>query len=370
MTPDVSTTREYLKLILGGNSEVFNALSSARARVSPRRNQGASEDALEDEGAHEPLVGLARPDGASTRYEGYIPSDPELDQLIEADGDLVGAVIEQSRPVVHLSDLGALVASDVVEPEFLQYVTCAVAPAVGLIVCDDGSCVQALGTAVLVGERCIITNRHLAAAFIASSSFRNVCLLPRCAAAMTYETRPRLDCLPSMRIVEAKIVHPYWDVAILSLDESPEVSPLSLSTRDLRSKPRTQVGLVGYPLVDRTTPLAEQTAIFGRGRGRKSLHLGLARGSCETRSFGSSVNALGHDCSTMQGNSGSPLIAVDTQDIVGIHFGGAYRSMNYAVPSAALAADPRVIDAGVRFHGEFPVPCEVSARAWEQALSG
>jgi endonuclease G len=65
--------------------------------------------------------------------------------------------------------------------------------------------------------------------------------------------------------------------------------------------------------------------------------------------LGKSVDALAHDCSTLGGNSGSALLDIEAETVVGLHFGGEYLVANHAVPTAALAQDRRFADHGVIF---------------------
>lgn len=47
---------------------------------------------------------------------------------------------------------------------------------------------------------------------------------------------------------------------------------------------------------------------------------------------------LGHDCTTLGGNSGSPLISLDRQAVVGLHYAGRYGEGNSAVRVSTLKA--------------------------------
>jgi Trypsin-like peptidase domain len=74
----------------------------------------------------------------------------------------------------------------------------------------------------------------------------------------------------------------------------------------------------------------------------KRLQPGVIRGRAEVQSSGNRVAAITHDASTLGGNSGSPVIDVDTGEVVALHFAGEYLKANYAVPMYELARDPRV----------------------------
>jgi V8-like Glu-specific endopeptidase len=47
---------------------------------------------------------------------------------------------------------------------------------------------------------------------------------------------------------------------------------------------------------------------------------------------------LAHDCSTLGGNSGSPVIELASGRVAGLHFGGQFREANLAVPAAVIQA--------------------------------
>ena len=59
------------------------------------------------------------------------------------------------------------------------------------------------------------------------------------------------------------------------------------------------------------------------------------------------ASALEHDCSTLGGNSGSPLVDLETNLVIGLHFGGTTRWANYAVALWKLVDDPLLKSAGV-----------------------
>ncbi|MGH9248561.1 MAG: trypsin-like serine peptidase, partial [Acidimicrobiales bacterium] len=58
---------------------------------------------------------------------------------------------------------------------------------------------------------------------------------------------------------------------------------------------------------------------------------------------------LRHDCSTLGGNSGSPVFDLASHTVVGLHFGGRYGVGNYAVPLWRMVDDPLVASAGLNF---------------------
>ena len=107
--------------------------------------------------------------------------------------------------------------------------------------------------------------------------------------------------------------------------------------------------MVGYPAFDPRNDTAVQNTVFGGFYYVKRLQPGKLQKRGAIDSFGKSVSAATHDSSTLGGNSGSALVDPATGQVVGLHFAGVYLEANYAVPTAELARDPRVIDAGLRF---------------------
>jgi endonuclease G len=88
------------------------------------------------------------------------------------------------------------------------------------------------------------------------------------------------------------------------------------------------VGTLGYPYKDDRNPLFVD-AIYQDKYGVKRGAVGeliAARG-----------DSIFHDCSTLGGNSGSPVMALETGAVVGLHFTGDFMYRNGAVAAAAAA---------------------------------
>ncbi len=151
------------------------------------------------------------------------------------------------------------------------------------------------------------------------------------------------------------MVHPYWDMALLEVEGLPaDIESLELSQRDVGAEDMVMVAAIGYPAFDTRNDATVQNDLFRHVFGVKRLQPGTAGGTVRTDSFGKSVDAVRHTCSTLGGNSGSALIDLESGKVVALHFGGRYRITNYAVPASALARDGRVVEAGVRFEGNPP----------------
>jgi endonuclease G len=99
---------------------------------------------------------------------------------------------------------------------------------------------------------------------------------------------------------------------------------------------------VGYPALDLRNDVVVQNNIFGGVFNVMRMQAGIVRARAEVQSFENRVAAMTHDASTLGSNSSSPVIDVDTGEVVGLHFAGEYLKANYAVPMFELARDPRV----------------------------
>jgi hypothetical protein len=105
------------------------------------------------------------------------------------------------------------------------------------------------------------------------------------------------------------------------------------------------VYLVGYPWTDNdgATPAATLTAIFGGIFKVKRLQPG-AYGANFDKSF-----AFSHDISTLGGNSGSFVVDLASNSVIGLHFRGKYKLSNYALQLWRLSGVAGVEGKGLNF---------------------
>ena len=124
------------------------------------------------------------------------------------------------------------------------------------------------------------------------------------------------------------------DVALarLSLPQAGGVGlePIPLSSDKLREG--ELVGIVGYPASD---PYRNDPSAMER----------YFRGLYDVKRFspgkllpGEAGDVLSHDCTTLGGNSGSPLISLEKRAVIGLHFAGQYGVGNSAVRAGTLQA--------------------------------
>ncbi len=211
------------------------------------------------------------------------------------------------------------------------------------------------GTGFVVGKNLVMTNRHVAGIFSNGVGTGTLSFKPGHRAGIDFLKeldRPQVAAFQVKRVV---MVHPYWDMALLVVEELPEnVKPLQLSLRDIAGNAMIEVAAIGYPAFDTRNDRDVQNDLFRNTFGVKRLQPGTLGGRRETESFGKLVSAVLHNCSTLGGNSGSALVDMNNGEVVALHFGGRYGDTNYGVPTSELSRDQRVIDAGVTFRGTAP----------------
>lgn len=228
------------------------------------------------------------------------------------------------------------------------------------------------GTGFLVGERLLLTNRHVASAFIAERGMAAVRFetLYKTWAAPRRERDPAESPSAELLVRGALWVHPYWDAALLEIEPSDvlkDIEPLELVAEEPKSLQGRKIVVVGHPYkgsyeMNSQGPIDERDIFGGEAvRGVKRAQPGELRGT----TLRNALRVLEHDASTLQGNSGSPVLDLDTGKIIGLHYSGLYLQGNYAVPSWELARDTRVSGSRVRFAGT-PRPDQdpVVLRAW------
>ncbi|MGW6454951.1 trypsin-like serine peptidase [Streptomyces sp. NPDC055078] len=206
-----------------------------------------------------------------------------------------------------------------------------------------------LGTAFLVSPDAVLTNRHIAVEFArgadAEWTFRYG-MSARVTTGEEYGTLPPGGS--AYDITEVLGIHQDVDMALLRISPAADggglPTPLPIAGEgpaDLRGRP---VYCVGYPAYDgrRNEPEA-MSRIFMDIYNVKRLQPGTLTDLLPERSV------LMHDCSTLGGNSGSPVFDLTDHRVLGLHFGGRYGTGNYAVPLWRMADDPLLRRAEVNF---------------------
>lgn len=225
-------------------------------------------------------------------------------------------------------------------------------PLIGRIELPAESGIPFGGTGFVVGKGLIMTNRHVAELFARGVGTNGLRLKPGMSAGINL----RREVIPTPEVVDLEVVrivmiHPFWDMALLQVNGLPEDRWLKLSTQHTEDLIGRDIAVIGYPAQDRRNDMDLQNEIFGGVYNVKRLQPGKLDPQRRISSFGNAVDAATHDASTLGGNSGSAVIDVQSGKILALHFAGLYLDANFAVPTAELARDQRVVDSGVCFDG-------------------
>jgi hypothetical protein len=215
-------------------------------------------------------------------------------------------------------------------------------PLVGRIELPSSTLIPYAGAGFVVGEGLIATNRHVAEEF--SRGLGLTIQYRGGDAAIDFKRQidtPEDDRSAYFAVSGVEMIHPYWDMALLRVDGLPTDRMLRLSVRSPEGLVGRNIVVVGYPARDPRNDLELQEKIFGGVYYVKRLQPGVVGGPAEVQSFENRVAVMTHDASTLS-NAGSPVIDVETGEVVALHFAGQYLKANYAVPMFELARDPRV----------------------------
>lgn len=243
-----------------------------------------------------------------------------------------------------------------------------VIPSVGRIELPDNPLYPYGGTGFVVGTNLVMTNRHVAAIFARGLGNRTIAFRTGHKAGVDFLHERGRPTGPTLMVRRVVMIHPYWDMAILEVENLPiDHRPLKLSLAEISDMDGHEIAVIGYPAFDPRNDAAEQDQLFDKQYGIKRLQPGQLHGRSPTESFGKIVSAGTHDCSTLGGNSGSCVIDLASGEIVALHFGGRYQEKNYAVPMLELARDGRVVDLGVNFAGRAPGGTPLWSDWWSKA---
>jgi S1-C subfamily serine protease len=182
-----------------------------------------------------------------------------------------------------------------------------------------------VGTGFLIADGLLATNRHVLAALTSGSE-----VLRPGAARVVFSlelnaTTPSKDVVP---IDGVAAIHPTLDMVLLrvSAPGRPAVTVAPAAAAD-----DSPVVVLGFPGKDPVNNPLFLSGVFGDGFGVKRAALGEVLD-------GTAAPTLFHDCSTTQGNSGSPVFDLNTSHVVGIHRAGFFMYRNEAVDAPALSA--------------------------------
>ena len=269
-----------------------------------------------------------------------------LDKMKKGDTNLTPSEELGLEAIVHLFGRPALLVQDgdfgTLPAEWTQLegkraMLKGILPSVGRVDLTGHHTFEWCGTSFLVGDGILMTNRHVAAIFSALSG-KEWKFSPGVKPRVDYREEYQRDVASEFKIDKVLGVHPTYDLALLSVAKksskgakSPNV--LSLSSKAPKATTDGEVAVIGYPAFDSRNGRNEQLEIFKNIFNVKRLQPGKSTGLKQT------PQVMGHDCSTLGGNSGSCVVDLETGHVIALHFGGQYLKDNVSVPLWKLAKD-------------------------------
>lgn len=181
---------------------------------------------------------------------------------------------------------------------------------------------QNIGTGFLVADDLVLTNHHVVTALSHGADELDEGM----AVIRFYQEVDGPEPVPACAVTEVVKIHPTLDMALVRVRVPDKRPPLTLDTRALPAN--LMVSAIGYPYEDDRNPLFVDAIFEGK--------YGVKRGAFGEL-MGSEAPFIYHDCSTLGGNSGSPILALETGAVVGLHFTGDFIYRNGAVGAAAVA---------------------------------
>jgi V8-like Glu-specific endopeptidase len=202
-----------------------------------------------------------------------------------------------------------------------------------------------IGTGWLVAPDVVITNRHVAKEFSRQSG-RSWVFEPGMKGRIDFHEEFGGGPAAEFSLTEVIGVHDDHDMALFRATKrsAGKALPPPLKLAPTSSKPRKgrEVYVVGYPASDsRRNDPDEMRRIFDNIYNVKRLQPGELK-----RVSGSTFE---HDCSTLGGNSGSAVIDLESNEVLGLHFSGRYLEANKAVALWKLSKDRLIKKAGIEF---------------------
>jgi S1-C subfamily serine protease len=213
----------------------------------------------------------------------------------------------------------------------------AVIPAVGRIEVSNNAIYKWVGTGWMVDTDVIVTNRHVASLFCSNKlGFEFKIGFPSGTQAANVDFLEEYQRVDSLEFLLDAVI---WmsendgkqpDVAFMRVKRAPNGLPLPKPIELAESVSEGDVVVtIGYPARDPNVP--DQDVVlrtFGDVYDKKRLAPGEIANVSE--------DEIEHNCSTLGGNSGSPVIQLSTGKALGLHFAGLFMQANFAVPAPKI----------------------------------
>lgn len=182
-----------------------------------------------------------------------------------------------------------------------------------------------VGTGFLVAPALLATNRHVLNQLSSGTN-----MLEKGQAVVRFgQEHGTPDAEGEIHVTGVAATHDSLDIALFTLESLEAIAgraPVVIET--VAANKGDRVAAVGYPFKDAERNPLFINALFGNKFGVKRAAPGEV--------IATSSQAVFHDCSTLGGNSGSPIFSMRTARVVGIHREGFFTYRNEAVDGASL----------------------------------
>jgi V8-like Glu-specific endopeptidase len=178
------------------------------------------------------------------------------------------------------------------------------------------------GTAILISEDIVLTNRHVVVEIEIAIEGK---IKPSSNITIDFGSFYKVQQEWVAGVLECIYKSEKFDVACLKIEgieKLPKIQPVCIENSETDLTKR-EIYAVGYPFSSGDEDVEILANIFGFERGTKRLSPG------NITNF-SGVN-LSHDCSTLKGSSGSGLFCLESGNLIGIHYAGSKRKENLGV---------------------------------------
>jgi len=314
-------------------NEVFGLLSRAehRSGVGLESAGGTSLESLfADAGVHATGTHLdvMRGDSDSGLFRSPLPTDRvQLEAIVQLTGRpaLLVQNDDWESPVIESLEKRLSEARERLKPCL---------PAVGRIdVGSGGGKSRMLGTGWLVEPTLLVTNRHVAEAFVRATRSGEQVVYSLPAEGATFDTvqefqidRARSVKITGVRHIETR--NRLHDIAVLQVD-SPDVITATLELDVGEIEFGVDIAAIGYPAYDPRNDTFAMLNYFRDIYEVKRLSPGKVIGAADE-------DRIEHDCTTLGGSSGSALIDLASGKLIGLHFAGSYKDRNYGLKAARI----------------------------------
>ena len=130
-----------------------------------------------------------------------------------------------------------------------------VLPSIGKIEVDGYPGLPYGGTGFVVGSGLIMTNRHVAELFANGVGESKLLFISGRGSRIDFEHDPESDGKQLLRVRQIKLIHPFWDMALLEVEGLVEPhKPLRLIAAHGDDFSGTDVAVIGYPAFDPRNP--------------------------------------------------------------------------------------------------------------------